>query len=331
MASPFAQHPLLNPRPTAATSGLVAGLVAGPAADVTADVFAVAVMVLGGAREQVMRVVDGGLGWVVVEPGDAVLPARMVVADVAAVMAGVVPEGLARVLLVDANDTPGEAADAARGAHAVVHGVPTAAAFASIVRGLADGRIELPWCTVAGAAGGVGATTIALALGGLRAWQHGPTMVVARGPAHTAGVPAVAGAQVASPAAWAAAAQAVGMPELRVVRLVGAPEAVRIGPVPVVLDVGVAPNAVADVLVARPDVAGVESVSAISTSVVVLIGRGPRSPADVRAAAGGRTVVEVASSHRVARACAAGRMPTDAPGAWLRPLTEVLAQLGGSR
>lgn len=287
----------------------------------------VAVDVRGPAASRVVRVVEGVLGWSVVDADDVVLPPRLVLVD---------PRGAAAhahrstplVLVVAPDDPAAAAARAGRHAAAVLDGVPDAA---SLRRVLEDVGAETPagraaWCTVTAAAGGVGATTVAAAVAGLRAWRHGPTLLVASGPAHQEDVPLLAGRDLGGPAAWAAASPAVGLADLRVVRLHPGPLPHDVGATAVVLDLG--PREVAaDVLVARPDRVGLEAVERGGHGAVVVVGRGAIEIAALRAAAGDRVVVAVPWSARVAAAAAAGRLPTDLPGSWLRLLEPLLATL----
>lgn len=295
----------------------------------------VAVEVRGPMRTAVERVVEGALGWQVVDLDDPVLPPRCVLVDVPSAGVAAASE-VPVVLLVAPDDDPVAAAHAARHAATVVDGVPEASALVGVM-----GRAEAversgrrAWCTVAGAAGGVGATTVATALGGLRAWRHGPTLVAVRGPAHQPDAPTVARGDLAGPAAWAAARAVVGVDGCRVVRLrddgpadaEGRGATVHdAGPVPLVLELPT--GAVADVLVVRPDLPGLAALDAVGGGAVVVVGRGPVSPGRIAAAAGDRRVVEVPVSARVAAAAARGRLPADVPGSWLRPLAELVEQL----
>lgn len=288
----------------------------------------VAIDVAGPVRTQLERVVEGALGWQVVAPDDPVLPPRLMLVDPArtAVHAGG-PVPLLLVTLPD--DDPAGAARAAQHATAVLDGVPDAATLrhlAGTTTGEARGR--RPWCIVAAAAGGVGATTVATALAGLRAWRHGPTLLAASGPTHQGGSPVVAAADLASPAVWTAAVPAVGLDGLRVVGLRDGPVPPDAGPVPLVLERGTSEPAdpAADVLVVRPDRVGLEA-AAHGTGTVVVVGRGPVAPAELGRAAGGRNVVACPWSARVAAAAAVGRLPADVPGTWLRPLADVAGML----
>lgn len=288
---------------------------------------AVAVDVGGPLRGQVERVVEGALGWQVVAADDPVLPPRCVLADIDRAPAHAAA-GTPVVLLVAPEDDPVRVGRAALHVDSVVAGVPDAAVLRSVVAGAAAAPTgRAPWCTVAAAAGGVGATTVATALAGLRAWQHGPTLVAAAGPTHQAAAPRVGHADLASPALWAAAAPVVGLDHCRVVGLRASAAVLDAGPVPLVLEGGLGPEPVpADVLVARPDRAGLAAAVGVA-STVVLVGRGPVAPRELRAAAPDAKVVELPWSARVATAAADGRLPADVPGTWLRPLVPVAEAL----
>lgn len=298
----------------------------------TAGTVPVAIDVAGPVRTQLERVVEGALGWQVVAADDPVLPPRLLLVDPARAAAhagGAVP----LVLVTVPNDDPAVAARAAQHATAVLDGVPDATALRHLAArtpaGQARGR--RPWCTVAAAAGGVGATTVATALAGLRAWQHGPTLLAASGPSHQDGTPAVAAADLASPAVWTAAVPAVGLEDLRVVRLRDAAVPRDAGPVPLVLERGATDpvDPAADVLVVRPDRAGLAAVAhgVGAVVLVVVVGRGAIATTEFERAAGGRPLLTCPWSARVAAAAAAGRLPADVPGSWLRPLAEVVAVL----
>lgn len=288
----------------------------------------VAIDVAGPVRTQLERVVEGALGWQVVAVDDPVLPPRCVLVDpprAAAHVGGTVPVALVTV----PDDDPAVAARAAQHVTAVLDGVPDAATLEQLALRTAaaapTGRV--PWCTVTASAGGVGATTVATGLAGLRAWRHGQTLLAAHGPDHQERAPVVTAEDLASPAAWAAAVPAVGLDGLRVVRLRSTELPVDAGPVPLVLERGRGDPA-ADVLVVRPDRAGLAAVAA-GTGTVVVVGRGAVDATALRRAAEARPVVACPWSARVAAAGAAGRLPADLPGTWLRPLAGLVARFEG--
>jgi hypothetical protein len=86
----------------------------------------------------------------------------------------------------------------------------------------------------------------------------------------------------------------------------------------VVVDAG--RSAEGDVLVCRPDRAALERLAATAAGAVVVNGQGAASPRAVLRAAGGRRLLTLPWSTRVARAGLAGRVPGSLPGSWLRRL-----------
>lgn len=175
---------------------------------------------------------------------------------------------------------------------------------------------------VGGAAGGVGTTTVALALAGLAAWRGQATLVtsgdaVLLPPA----APGVDPSALAAPDLWSRAAAIEGVPGARAVRTTAAPfDAVLADPAvaTAVLDLGVAADV--DVLVIRPDAAGVAALERTAAAAVVVVGDGPVSPRALATAIGGRRRVDLPSSHRIARAALVGRVPAALPGRAVRAL-----------
>lgn len=302
--------------------------------ETTATAVPVAVRVRADRQERLARLLEGGLGWPVVDPTDVVLPPVALLADAESV-AGRARHALPLVLLVDGSDDPTAAATAAATADrvTVLPWPPGTAQLRAAVVGAAVPPSAGPWCTIVAAAGGVGATTVALAVAGLRSWRHGATLAAVTGPPHVHDVRTVALGHLDSPATWAASAPVPGIDDLRVVRVdrSGPDERARTQ-VPVVLELGVADVAASlpDVLVARPDRAGLDALELTTARLVVVVGEGPAGRSSVRAAVGDRDVVWLRDDPRVRAACHRGRHPTDAPGSWLRPLTELVAAVGGS-
>lgn len=182
-----------------------------------------------------------------------------------------------------------------------------------------------PRLCVGGSAGGVGTTTVALALAGLAAWQGAATLAVVRGNGLT--LPVIPAAALQGVGVWAGAEPLPGVPGARAVRLVGSAEVPpasdpEIGIV--VLDAGVDPEV--DVLVCRPDAAALEVLAVTTAAAVVVMGQGPVSSRDLRRAAAGRRGVLLPWSARVARAGLAGRVPAGLPGAWLLRLRTLLPE-----
>lgn len=180
---------------------------------------------------------------------------------------------------------------------------------------------------VGGASGGVGTTTVALAVAALTAWQAGPTLLLTHGTVPVA-VPRIIPADgLAGPRTWSEAHAVAGVPGLRVLR-VDRPvpdDAVAADGARVVRDVGVAADV--DVLIARRDAAGLAAIERSVAAAVVLVDDGVVPMGAMHAAAGGRRVVVVPRSVRVARAAVRGRVPVALPGSFLR----VLAPLAPGR
>lgn len=297
-------------------------------ADAGDDALPVALGAAGAHADAVRRFVEGVLGWQVVDASTAALvPPVLRLVDVA----GAQPASdLPAVLLVDEGADPAAAAAAAvRCGAAAVLGWPAERdrlrAVASTITATSQGAAAAAELTVGGAAGGVGTTTVALALGGLLAWRQRPALVLSHGSVPLPPGPVRSVADLAGAGTWDGAVPAPGLGSLRVVRASqparGAP--VDTGPAAVVVrDLGVEPDA--DVLVLRRDAAGLAALRATGCAVVVVVDWGPASRRSVRAAAGRRRLVTVPWSVRVARAGLAGRVPAGLPGNWLRALRPAL-------
>jgi hypothetical protein len=174
---------------------------------------------------------------------------------------------------------------------------------------------------VGGAAGGAGASTVALALAGLCAWSGLRSLAAVGSTAPVGEVVAVPAAALSSPDLWQRASALPGVPRARAVRVVGQrplPDPTAADLEVAVLDVGVATDV--DVLVCRADAAGLDAASATTAAAVVVIGDGPASRSAVRRACGGRRWLSLPRSARVARAGLHRRVPTALPGSWLRRL-----------
>lgn len=342
-----------------------------PDADHLTPAVPVALAVRADRYERLSRLVEGALAWPVVAVDDPVLPPVAVLTDVAtarqwASAGGALPSedavegaspgrgpatdtggatglavgaahrtGASVVLLVGEDDPPQVAAAAGARAAAILPWPPSVAALRrAVLGGSARGprAVHRAWCTVAGAAGGVGATAVALALAGIRAWRSGRTLAAVSGPPHVPDAPLVGGDDLASPAAWAAGAPVAGLTGLRVVNLRRADAPVVVGSVPTVVEVGATVRATLpapDVLVVGRDRAGLAAIGDGPARAVVVVGGGPVDVGRIRRAAAPARVVVVGRDPRVAAACHAGRHPTDAPGSWLRPLADVVAALDG--
>lgn len=286
------------------------------------------------ARPDAARVVawiEGVLGWQPVDGAGGGLPARLRLVDVAAAAPpapGWAGEyGIPTVLLVSADDLPLAVAESVRHVRpsAVVAWpdgrdelVATATRLLARARPAAADELLL---RVAGAAGGVGTTTVALALGALAAWRHGATLVLTWGAVPLVTPRTLALDALAGQRTFDQAPPVAGVPGLRVVRTVApagtAP--VDAGPAAVVVrDLGVTDDA--DVLVLRRDAAGIAALERSAAAVAVVLDDGLAPTGAIAAAGGGRPSILLPRSVRVARAGLLQRVPTALPASYLRAL-----------
>lgn len=177
---------------------------------------------------------------------------------------------------------------------------------------------------VGGSAGGVGATTVVLALAGLAGWARLRTLAVVSGHAPVRSAPRVAAAAITSPDLWMRAHPLHGVEGARVVGVDGTPREVPGGRGFDLAVVDAGNEADVDVLVCRPDAAAIDAVATTSAGAVVVVGDGLVPLARLVELAGGRRVLPVARSVRVARAHLEGLVPTALPGRWLRGLVPVV-------
>lgn len=205
------------------------------------------------------------------------------------------------------------------------------------VRRPAAATAGAPVLRIAGAAGGAGTSTVALAVAGLLAWSGRSALVVGgddllalaglgvwTGPGAvevSALDSADAGAEVA-----ALRREVPGVDGLSALgggglvrATVGWPDDV------VVVDSGQSIDAETDLVCARPDV----SLQRLARGRhrVVIVGDGPLDAGQVRAALGYDPVGRLPDSARVARAALAGRVPSGLPGSWLRLLRGILREV----
>ena len=273
--------------------------------------------------------VEGIAGWQAVDGATAALvPPALTVVDSAAAPGEVTTPVL---LLTTADDPPATAARAAgRWRPDAVAAWPDERdrlpeVAADLVAHADPDVTPVAELRVGGAAGGVGTTTVALALGGLAAWRGRRTLVVSHGAVPSPCGGPLAPDDLAGTQTWATASVARGVPGLRVVRA-AAPvdrEVVAAGAAELVVrDVGVHDDV--DVLVVRRDRAGIDALGRTVAAAVVVTDVGAASPASLRSAAGARRLVVLPWSARVARAGLAGRVPAGLPGSWLRALAPVL-------
>ena len=291
---------------------------------------------VAGAR----RWLEGSLGWQAVEDAaDAPVPPVLRLADVAGAAARGLggPEDqaapLPTLLLVGDDDPPALAADVGRVLRPAAvcrwpsdrDAVPrlAAAALRAPRRLRREGRV----LRVGGLAGGVGTTTVVLALAGIAAWRGTPALAVVHGHAGARGPTPVPPDALSAPDLWARAAPLPGVGAARAVHTGGGPATAvpadpRIGLA--VLDAGV--DAEADVVVCRPDGAAAARLPATTAGAVVVVGDGVLPAARIAALAGGRRVVALPTSVRVARAVLRGQVPAGLPGRWLAALGPVLGE-----
>jgi hypothetical protein len=195
-----------------------------------------------------------------------------------------------------------------------------------------------PVLRVAGCAGGVGTSTVALALGGLLAWSGRATLVVGDddllrlcgvGPWSGPGASELGQLDETSAAAELAglARPVSGIDGLTVLGGGGATIGGVTGwPVQVVVVDLRAPAhlAGADLVCAKPD-AGLGALDRQPADLPILIvGNGPLDRAGVRHRLGRPPVAWLPESVRVARAGVAGRVPAGLPGTWLETLRSAI-------
>jgi len=288
------------------------------------------------ADPSVARHVEGILGWQPISRGPGLVAPGLALVD----RAVAVPDGVPVILLVTDTVSPVVAAHAARGADAVVAWPAQAQGLADVAADVLRRRAAgpaapvVPTLGVGSASGGVGATTVALAIAGLAAWDLGlDCLAIVRGWVPCPTAPDVTQADLAATSLWASAATVAGLGRLRVLRLVDLPaQPVSIGPDPggaggsawparVVVEVAAS---VADILVARPDAAGMAALASTAAGTIVVVGDGPASDRAVRAAAHGRRVVRLPADPRVGHATWVNRVPAGLPGSFLAALRSAL-------
>lgn len=288
---------------------------------------------LGGRdAEAVRRWVEGVLGWQPVDVAtQGLVPPAVALQDLD-VAPGRSDPGVPVVLVVADDATAEQAArTAAAVTPAAVVGWPSgrddlAGTVAEVVarppRGVPGRRVM----RVGGSAGGVGTTTVSLALAGLSAWSGARTLAAVRGAGlQVRDVPASA---VAGVDLFTRADPIPGVPALRAVRVIDhdpVPDPGDASIEALVVDAGA--DADVDVIVCRPDAAALAVPPVTTAAAVVLVGDGPARPRDLLRAADGRRGVRLPWSARVARAGLAGRVPAGLPGAWLRRLVPLAPHL----
>ena len=301
-------------------------------------------------RDEVVAFIEQEAGWQVVTAGGPLTPAlALVERPVAGTPSVVVVDGqppaesLHDSLLAGALDVIGWPADRGRLLEAPLRlpGPDSGARAPAVLR-------------VAGAGGGAGTSTVALGLGGLVAWAGGRAVVVGGddllrlagidgwsgpGAAEIAALDVAGGAEVAGlvrPVAGVdglsvlggdgAVGPTAGWPADLVVADLGAGGHPRVcGVCRPGRDGASTALDGADLVVARPDV----SLRAVAGSQrpVIVVGDGPLDRRGVRRLLGREPVGWLPASARVARAGAAGRVPSGLPGSWVAALRGILGKV----
>lgn len=328
-----------------ASSAAVSGDPAVEQVDVTA--LPVAIDLRDRHDPEVRRYVEGILGWQPVDADTATMvpPAlRLLSVDGAVEPASVVGRAsgagsIPAVLLL------GEDVDAVTAAEAGARLRPAAALAwpgdrerlaelaGALLRRTPVVRSSADVVRVAGAAGGVGTSTVALALAGLAAWRGARVLAVVRPGAPVGAVRRVAGDALGAPDLLRRATPLPGVAGAAAVLVdgpLGEVDHRATGADLVVVDAG--RDVEADVLVTRADRAALEQVPVTTAGTVVVNGEGPVSWSALARAAGGRRRVVLPTSSRVARAGLHARVPGSLPGSWLRRLLPAVPSPGaGSR
>ena len=200
--------------------------------------------------------------------------------------------------------------------------LPLLAARISAQRGV---RANASRLIVSGTAGGVGTSTVALAIGGLLAWSGARALVVGdSGLATLAGVDP--GVEQGSPGVGTGVAIAVaGVPGLSVVRRDDDEAAAGWSGDVVIVDAGARFPSDTTLLVSRAD-GGLRRARVVQLPVVI-VGAQPLAARDAQRLLGRPALVYLPLSARVARAGLQGRVPASLPGSWLATLRAGLARL----
>jgi len=282
---------------------------------------------LAGAHAEAVRGwVEGVLGWQAVDPGASTLvPPSVRLIDLGARGE---PGAIPSVLVVVGGEDPVELASfASRRRPALV--VPWPAGrdqleerIAQLLASPHPARDVAVALRVSGSAGGVGTTTVALSLGALAAWRGARVLTVVRDRLLAGEVRPVPPGALEAPDLWSRATQLAGVPGARVVRLDAPAEgcdgtAVADADV-VVLDAGVGTDT--EVLVCRPDAAGLAAAETTTAAAIVVNGGGVAGTGALRRACVSRRTIVLPMSGRVARAGLHGRVPAALPGSWLARL-----------
>ena len=268
-------------------------------------------------HDDVQRHLEGAIGWQVTTSND--LPARLHLFGVGRPTAPV-----PSILVVGDGDEPAAAAVSALGAAGVLRWPADAPDLLSIASGMLAlaPTATVPTLRIRGASGGLGTSTLALALGGLVAWRGHDVLVASSSDLAVPAVPTVTTLRGSRP--WEAAAEVPGIPRLRAIQgPPGRPVDVA-GPDLVIEDVLTgSPH----LLVAATDRVGLAAVRASEVGAVVVVDRGPVDVAELAAAAGPRLAAVLSWSHRVGHAGLRQRVPASLPGSYLAQLSGVAARV----
>lgn len=287
--------------------------------------------------EEVARFVESEAGWQVVASDGPLIPALVLAGDprpdraCVVVVEGGAPAAVVRdALLAGALDVIAWPHERARLLEAPLR-----------VRATRRSSAGPAVFKVAAASGGAGASTLALAVGGLLAWSQRDVIVVGgddllvlcglkawAGPG-TAELAQLDEASVASEVEQLAR-PVPGVPRLRVIGGGAAPTGSLTAwpPDAVVVDVGVSPGLhAADLVVARAD-AGLRRLSGLPHDVSLAVVESPSaSRAEVRRLLGRPPTAWLPHSARVARAGMRGRVPSALPGTWLAEVRALLQRV----
>ncbi|HEX6257786.1 MAG TPA: hypothetical protein VFZ70_18400 [Euzebyales bacterium] len=266
---------------------------------------------------EVVAWVEGDLGWQVVDAGGSLAPV-LALADAPqggdpwiAIVDGVPGDvAVTALLTAGAEDVVGWPDDRER--------IPLIATRIDVHRRVAPRGARLE---IAGVAGGVGTSTLALALGGLLAWGGAAALVVGGD-----GMLALVG-DAGRRAGGGTHVAVDGVPRLSVAGRHGATAPAAWSGDVVVVDAGTRVTPSTTLVVARPD--GALRRAARGDHPVVVNGDRPVVAADVRRLLGRPPIAHLPWSARVARAAVAGRVPSALPGRWLRDLGDGLRRVDG--
>lgn len=273
---------------------------------------------------EVRAFVEGHCAWQVVHAADGLPPALALAERVVA--------GIPTIVLVRTPDAEAVRSALLAGAVDVVEWPAQRDRLPHVATRLVDPRAgrAAPVLRVTGAAGGVGTSTVALAVAGLAAWRGTPTVVVGqRDLLRLCGVDGPAAAAPPDIEGFGVAAEVPGVPGLRVLHgrlpLTGAGATGGV----VVADEGV--GGTTGILVGRPDRALVEAlVDPARWRAVVVVGDGALPLRAVHRLGRGTRLVRLPWSARVARAGLRGRVPAGLPGTTLELLRPLLRRSGAA-